>query len=223
VGGCRRCLFSRGISHGSHTQCGQDLFPPHHRSAHLRSTRTISPLHKFAHSHNLPQPIRQLMHAIEWLLMAVEAHVQVCVSLRNCTVRRCHGSDRRLQLTTRPATPHLDCAKGHSFVCALERTPVEGAECAKCLRVAQRLIRHPATRRLPSNVHGAIHPSLDSPVSFCLTGVWPLVIRQLGSLVTLFHHRRIGTAVRPLYQHEQALRTNVFSGIQQSVSSRETR
>ena len=107
VGGCRRCLFSRGISHGSHTQCGQDLFPPHHRSAHLRSTRTISPLHKFAHSHNLPQPIRQLMHAIEWLLMAVEAHVQVCVSLRNCTVRRCHGSDRRLQLTTRPATPHL--------------------------------------------------------------------------------------------------------------------
>lgn len=99
-------VFSRHQPRQPHPMRAR-LVSSHHRSAHLRSTRTISPLHKFAHSHNLPQPIRQLMHAIEWLLMAVEAHVQVCVSLRNCTVRRCHGSDRRLQLTTRPATPHL--------------------------------------------------------------------------------------------------------------------
>jgi hypothetical protein len=101
AGRCRLCLLSQGISHGSHTQSGLALISPHPRTAHLRSTPSISPLHDFAHSHTL--------HAANLSInaqcrVASESHVRLCEPLRYCTLRRCPAPDRRRATLDRTRT-----------------------------------------------------------------------------------------------------------------------
>lgn len=71
--------FSR---HQPHSIRHRLVFSPPSLS-HLRSTPTISPLHRFAHSHNLPQPICQLMHSVQWLLKPL------CDCANRCKIALC--------------------------------------------------------------------------------------------------------------------------------------